>query len=279
MSNLVSSSPPKWRQRPRRIARWWAALKALFLMIASERQRNSQGMRYLFLTGDKAFERMLSAFRQTPDGRELLRLQPKFSRVYASRGSIKAYPPGSLGQWYVAFMRDFGLTEETYLSIAVEHAARLAQDSERAWFHLRFDSSHDIRHVLAGYGPDRLGEICLLCFRYGQIRHRGIIVLIFLSVFNLIFVHRGRGLLALWEAYRRGRRARLLDLLPWENGLAEPLAVHRATLGLTPPQFYPCSFASEAYLKSNLQAEYDEPGRCASTNRAFEAIWTRPGHG
>ena len=78
--------------------------------------------------------------------------------------------------------------------------------------------------------------------------------------------------MAVWEAYRRGRRARLLDLLPWEKCFAEPLAVHRANLGLTPPQSYPCSFAPDAYLRNNLQAEYGHLGRSASTNPEFEAI-------
>ena len=271
MSNRLTSSPPISRQRARRVAKWWAILKAFLLMIASKRQRAARGTQYLFLTGDKSFQRVLSAFRDTPDGNELLRLRPNISGICANRGSTEAYPPGSLGQWYVTFMTEFGLSDKTYLSIAIEHAAQLAHDPEQAWFHLRFDSSHDIRHVLAGYGPDRLGEMCLLYFRYGQVRHRGIIVLIFFGVFNRIFVHRGRGLMALWEAYRRGRRARLLDLLPWEKSLAEPLAVHRANLGLTPPQFYPYSFAPTAYLKAKLQAEYGEAGRCASTGCALGA--------
>ena len=155
------------------------------------------------------------------------------------------------GEWYVTFMTEFGLTEEPYRSIAKEQAARLAHDPEQAWFHLRVDTSHDIRHVLAGYGPERLGEFCLLSFRFGQIHHPGMAIVIFLSVLDLIFVHRCRGLMAVWEAYRRGRRARLLDLLPWEKCFAEPLAVHRANLGLTPPQSYPCPFAPDAYLRNN----------------------------
>jgi ubiquinone biosynthesis protein Coq4 len=241
-------------------------------MFASEKQRISQAMRFFFITEGEAFERTFAAFRGTPAGRALLRLRPDISEVYTSRGLTVAYPPGSLGQWYVAFMTDFGLTEETYLRVAIEHAAHLAHDPERAWFHLRFDSSHDIRHVLAGYGPDRLGEICLLCFRYGQIRHRGIILFTFLGLFSVIFAHRGRVLPALWEAYRRGRRARLLDLLPWENAFEEPLAVHRATLGLTPPQYYPYPFAPEAYVRGNTLALYGGRGNSENANRAFETI-------
>jgi ubiquinone biosynthesis protein COQ4 len=252
------------------IGRWCAAAKALLLMIASDRQRIRHAMRFFFITEGQAFERTLSAFRETGAGRELLRQRPNHPNIYASRALLDACPPGSLGQWYAKFMTDFSLTEETYLTIAIEQAEPLADDPERAWFHLRFDASHDIRHVLAGYGPDRLGEICLLCFRHGQIRHPGIVVFILLGFFSLIFAHRGPVLAPLWEAYWRGRRARLLDLLPWENGFAEPLAVHRATLGLTPPRSYPNSFAPEAYLGDNMRARYGEPGKSGKTGRAFE---------
>ena len=179
MSDLVSSGSPTWRERMGRVAKWGAVMKAFFLMIASKRQRPAQAMRYFSITGEKALDRMLSAFRETSDGYELLRSRPNLSEIYTSQGSVDAFPRGSLGRWYVTFMTEFGLTEEPYCSIAKEQAARLAHDPEQAWFHLRVDTSHDIRHVLAGYGPERLGEFCLLSFRFGQIHHPGMAIVIF----------------------------------------------------------------------------------------------------
>ena len=132
--------------------------------------------------------------------------------------------------------------------------------------------SHDIRHVLTGYGPDLLGEICLLSFRFAQIRHRGILVLIFLGFINLIFARRGPVIAPLFEAYRRGRRARLLDLLAWENVFAEPLAVHRAALGLAAPRHYPNAFAPGAYLGAPAQTGYGKPVKSVMAERAFGVI-------
>lgn len=251
--------------------RWSAAAKSFFLMVASKRQRISEGMRFLFATEGEAFERTFSAFRELAIGRELLQQRPNLSALYASLATLGTCPPGSFGQWYAWFMRDFGLTEEPYLSIAAEQAAPFADDPERAWFHLRFDLSHDIRHVLTGYGPDLLGEICLLSFRFAQIRHRGILVLIFLGFINLIFARRGPVIAPLFEAYRRGRRARLLDLLAWENVFAEPLAVHRAALGLAAPRHYPNAFAPGAYLGAPAQTGYGKPVKSVMAERAFGA--------
>ena len=246
------------------------ATKSFVLMVAKKKLRVSEGMRFLFATEGRAFERCLSAFREFPAGRELLRHRPDLAALYASRAMLKAWPTGSLGQWYTQFMNDFALTEEPYLSIAREQAVPFAADPERAWFHLRFDSSHDIRHTLCGYRPDLLGEICLLSFRFAQIRHPGLLILILLGFINLTFSYRGPVVAPLWEAYRRGRRARLLDLLPWENGFAEPLAVQRAVLGLTPPRHYPQSFASEAYLGAAAKTDYTTHKGSETRERAFE---------
>ena len=74
---------------------------------------------------------------------------------------------------------------------------------------------------------------------------------------NLTFASRGPVLGPLLEAYRRGRRAGLLDLLPWEDRFAQPLSTHRATLGLTPPRLYPISFAPDAYVSSAKAVRQD----------------------
>ena len=112
MSNLLISRPSILRQRSRRVAKWCAALKALFLMFASEKQRRLASHEFFFITEGEAFERTFSAFRGTPAGRALLRLRPNISEVYTSRGLTVACPPGSLGQWYVTFMTDFGSNRE-----------------------------------------------------------------------------------------------------------------------------------------------------------------------
>jgi hypothetical protein len=72
--------------------------------------------------------------------------------------------------------------------------------------------------------------------------------MLLLGVLNLMFTSRAAVIGPVLEAYRRGRRAELLDLLPWENGLAQSLKSHRAALGITPPARYPSPFAPEAYV-------------------------------
>jgi ubiquinone biosynthesis protein COQ4 len=224
------------------------AIKLFICMCASKgHQQADFGMRFLVATEGGSFERSFSAFRTTPAGPELLQQRPDIKSIFGNRALLEVCPPGSLGRWYVAFMKDHDLDEDYYLGTAHEIGPEFEGDAERAWFRTRVDSSHDIRHVLSGYGPDDLGEICLLSFRFGQTRHFGILTLAVLWYLNLAVTRRGSVFAPMVEAYRRGRRAQSLDLLPWENGFAQGLSTHRANLGLTPPRRYLTAFAPDAY--------------------------------
>ena len=157
------------------VRRWVVAIKSFICMSVSKGQQQTyHAMHFLLATEGKTFERSLSAFRATPAGRDLLQLRPNIRALFSNRAMLEACPPDSLGRWYVEFIRIHGLDEEYYLGTALEIATEFADDAGRVWFHTRVDCSHDMRHVLSGYGPDFLGEICLLSFRFGQIRHAGI---------------------------------------------------------------------------------------------------------
>jgi ubiquinone biosynthesis protein Coq4 len=227
--------------------RWLGAVRFFILMLVCKKQQAYFGMHFLLATEGKTFERSLAAFRATSAGWDLLQRRPKSWDYLSNRSMLQACPPGSLGSLYAAFMTTHGLDEKYYLGTVIENAARLSDDAECVWFRTRVEASHDMRHFLAGYGPDVLGEVCLLSFRFAQTRHAGTLALTLLGLLNLALTSRGPFLGAILEAYRRGRQARLLDLLPWEDRFAEPLSALRVALGLSRPRCYPASVASEAY--------------------------------
>jgi ubiquinone biosynthesis protein COQ4 len=231
--------------------RWAVAAKSFILLIACNvcvERRTAHGMRFLLITEGNTFERSLAAFRATVAGQDLLKQRPDLRALCRDRAALQKCPPGSLGHLYAEFMTVHGLEEELYFGVAIEQGREFADDAAREWFHIRMDASHDVRHVLTGYGPDVLGEICLVSFRFAQTRHAGILAILLLGLLNLMFTSRAAVIGPVLEAYQRGRRAELLDLLPWENGLAQSLASHRAALGISPPTRYPSNFAPDAYL-------------------------------
>ena len=94
--------------------------------------------------------------------------------------------------------------------------------------------SHDLEHVLTGWGRDLLGEIALLSFGLAQAWHHGI-GLIVTDAYLRGEPETRRMIRAGW---RRGKRARWLSASDWAELLPRPLDELRAELGLGDPPVY-----------------------------------------
>ncbi len=230
----------------RTLSRGVGAARLFILMILDVKRQVYHGVLFVISTEGNSFERCLAAFRATPCGRDLLQRRPSSWTLLTDRSLLESCPAGSLGRSYAEFMSAYNLDEGSYQGMAIESGKR-ESGAERVWFRTRVEASHDLRHMLAGYEPDMLGEICLLSFRVGQTRHVGILLLTLLGTLNLLLRSREPVIGPVLEAYQRGRRTLLLDLLPWEDGLALPLSAHRASLGLAPTHCYPRPVMPEAY--------------------------------
>jgi len=200
--------------------------------------RVRHGQRFLTLMEGDSFERILAAFESHPDGQALLQALPDTEGLLADRIDLSRRPLGSFGRSYLDFLVPNGFDAVDYLEIAKTASAGFSADPKRTWLRDRIDGTHDVRHVLTGYGADRLGEACLLAFRVGQVRHPGAAVLAAAAATVCLFSHGPAAFKAMAEAYRRGQAAVLVDLCPFEFDLSAPLETYRAKLGLTPPRTY-----------------------------------------
>jgi ubiquinone biosynthesis protein COQ4 len=154
------------------------------------------------------------------------------------RAMLAALPAGTLGRAYHEFMSVYGSSAEGMAELGEVGPQRSMSDDER-WFTERMNTLHDVRHVLAGYGQEPLGELCLLAFRFAQSRHPG---MAFFAVAWGLKTARAQWdqpiISAVMEGYRRGRAAVWLDDLAWEDLMGEPLAALRSRLRLSPPSVY-----------------------------------------
>lgn len=213
------------------------SVKYFALLVVSPKRRLFNGSCFILATEGNTFRTMYNKFAATAEGRDLLRSQPQSIGLLADRAKLASCPERSLGRRYLEFMQRHAFDEGIYLKVNAT-LKRPGETGDKAWFRERWNCCHDLRHVLTGYGPDELGEICLLAFRYGQTGHLGIGALALLGLLH----PRRNGEVPAWravqEAYRRGKASRLLDLLPWEGRLDQPLAEIRAQLAIAPPRFY-----------------------------------------
>ncbi len=157
---------------------------------------------------------------------------------------LDSFAPGTVGAIYRDFMRSEnlsaeGLAEESRKA-ARKNGAAIDPEHPVAWYGRRIRDTHDIWHILTGYGRDALGELCLVAFSYAQTRSLGWAVI---AVGGALRARREEGgkaaVKAVREAYRRGQTARWLPGQDFEVLLQLPLDVARARLNLqTPPAAY-----------------------------------------
>lgn len=230
-------------------------------MFSDAEARVRHGQRFLTLMEGDSFEAILAALEAHPDGQALLRTLPDTESLLADRADLSQRPPGSLGRSYHDFLVANGFDVADYLGIAKKASVGFSADPRRKWLRDRIDGTHDVRHVLIGYGADQLGEACVLAFRVGQVRHVGAAVLAASAAAICPLIHGPAAFRAIAEAYRRGRAAVLVDLYPVEFALSEPLETCRAKLGLTPPRAY------QALLEAQSRRAARRRGRAASAVR------------
>jgi ubiquinone biosynthesis protein COQ4 len=214
------------------------AIVYFLIMMVRPSRRSHYGQQFLYKTEGGTFERSFAAFGAIDEGRRLLNRRPDSVAMLRDRARLRALPPGSLGRNYLDFMTAGEIDEDLYLDGAIEAGQRFERDPGRAWFRTRVEAGHDMRHVLTDYGIDPLGETCLMAFRFGQTRHTGTFIIAAMGYLVLAFRREPRLTPAMREAYRRGRAARLVDLLPWEVALEKPLVELQREFGIEKPRYY-----------------------------------------
>jgi len=152
---------------------------------------------------------------------------------------LDRFADGTVGAAYRSFMRSESLSAEGLAeeSRKAQRRTGAAIDLEHpvAWYGRRIRDTHDIWHVLAGYGRDGLGELCLVAFSYAQTRSLGWAVIAIGGSLRILREHGRAGrraVRAVREAYRRGQAAAWLPGEDFEVLLNLPLEVARRRLGL-----------------------------------------------
>jgi ubiquinone biosynthesis protein COQ4 len=182
------------------------------------------------LPGDSA-ERMLAKLHASADADRLFGMAGTLGARLSDRAALLALPEGSLGRAYAELTDRAGISAEGIVEASAASSQwREGESDELRFLEDRIRDSHDLWHVVTGYGVDVLGEISLLSFMLAQSRHPGIALgLGFVAVRALLAgvpeIHR-----MMREGYRRGLDAVYLPAVIWEDLLARPLAEVRQLL-------------------------------------------------
>ena len=173
-------------------------------------------------------------------GEKLRASEPSLPEILDDHAELRKTPKGSLAHAYCDFMESEGLTAAGLVAEA-ESLGRPKYPDVAQWFFERSRDTHDLFHVLTGYGRDALGEQCVLLFTHGQSPTHGHLLIGYAGSFNIKLQSKGSKapiIGAVNQAKRTGRGAPVLLEQPIRELLKQPLEEVRAQLNIPEPTLY-----------------------------------------
>jgi len=237
------------------------ALRALF--------RNKEDTGQVFkivaaLTGNSMQKRM-EMFRASPVGQAVIAQKRQLLATLCDKDYLRSLPEGSFGRIYQNFLETEGLSAEGLVDASRQSPQWEQRQAEFELFSSRLRDSHDLQHVVTGYGRNPLGELSVLAFSYAHTRNRGIGFLVLMGMLKFKKnLPRGIPIFrSVWEAYRNGKKAAWFPGVDWEAMLKLPLGEVRRLLNIQTPVIYksaePRMIELEAEYQRNMRLGAAQP--------------------
>jgi len=182
-------------------------------------------------SGERAYRR----FAASAVGQKVLRADRELLDVLNDREALLTLAEGSFGRSYAEFTAAEQISADGLVA-ASQGDGTLQPDPDpgaRRFFN-RLRDSHDLEHVVSGFGRDLRGEGALLALGLAQIWTPGIALIVGMAWLRGDREERR----ILRDGFRRGRRAAWLAGVDWEALLPLPLEEVRRRLRLDPPPVY-----------------------------------------
>lgn len=242
------------RPKPR-----FAPFKAMGHMnkLLADKEDTAQVFHIIEALNGNAMRKQFMRSLATPEGQARLAERRDLAPLLDDHDAFGVLPAGSVGRAYIDFMKREGLTAEGLVKesqILRGNGTQYNDDLE--WFTNRQRDTHDMFHVLSGYGRDGLGEAALLAFTHGQSGGRGILF-ISIMAFRQMRKQLGRSL-DLRAVYKEGRaHGKLAAKISDQDILAlmhEPLREARIRLNIKEPVAYKAALKAFAELPADERA-------------------------
>ncbi|MDC0674435.1 Coq4 family protein [Nannocystis radixulma] len=173
----------------------------------------------------ETYTKLARTWRESPEGRRLLDERPTLQGCDLDLDALARLPEGTLGHEFMRYFRDNGIAPFATAFPVVTDVDYLSK---------RYRETHDLFHVLTGYGTDEAGEMELQAFVLGNLGVRQAALILAFSLPRRLQQKGFKGLRAylgrLRSAYRRGRRSRELLSVSYEKLWEQPVSEISALL-------------------------------------------------
>jgi ubiquinone biosynthesis protein COQ4 len=255
MNDANPSATTATASREHHPIRWLEAFRALYDLM-KDNDDTTHVFRIVGALRGNSDLRLVARMRESEIGRRILDERRSMLDVLSNREKLRALPEGSLGRVYLAFMEREGLTAEGLAQAADDgYGESRRTDPDVVTVSDWARDSHDLWHVLTGYGRDPLGELCLLGVLYSQVRTLGTGFIALLGLLRVPYEYPGAPCIrAVLQGFRIGRNAQWMLAQDWEALLAKPFEQVREELGLEDPTFYRRALPKHDPSRSNSRA-------------------------
>lgn len=209
--------------------------------LLSNREDTEQVFHIIEALNGRSFERNFKGFAASPGGQKVLQDRTYLPPLLDDHSWIRELPAGTVGRAYVDFMEREGLTAQGLVDESEKFRNKAQEyDDDLLLYGNRMRDTHDLFHVLTGYGRNTLGEASLLAFTYSQQPGLGVIFIAFMGCRSIRkeAPKGARVMDCFWEGKRNGAAAAKIVEQDIMALLREPLDAARARLGIKPPSIY-----------------------------------------
>jgi ubiquinone biosynthesis protein COQ4 len=212
-----------------------------FGKLVEDKEDTEQVFHIIEATKGKRTHEQARDFILSDDGQRYLAQQHDLPAMLDDHDRWAECGENSVAQHYIAFMKREGLTAAGLVAESHKWAPpeSLPRDLTQ-WYFDRLRDTHDLFHVLTGYGRDALGEASLLGFSYSQNHNRGLLFIAYAGARQIKKVSRTTAPLfrAVREGQRNGRAAAKIAHEDIDALMREDIDAARARLGIAEPVIY-----------------------------------------
>ncbi|UQA56889.1 Coq4 family protein [Polyangium aurulentum] len=173
----------------------------------------------------ETYAKMARMWRESPEGRRLLDERPSLQGRELDLDALERLPDGTLGRELMRYFRTNGI-EPFVTAFPIE--------TDVDYLSKRYRETHDLFHVLTGYGTDERGEMELQAFVLGNLGVRQAVLILAYSVPRQLEQRGLQDLVPylrkLRAAYQRGRHSRELLSVKYETLWEQPVSALSALL-------------------------------------------------
>ena len=226
-----------------RVVSGFRPLKVLhhFGKLVEDKEDTEQVFHIIEATKGKASHRQAWNFIQSDSGQRFLREETDIPGMLDDHARWADLPENSVAQHYIRFMKREGLTAAGLVEESHKWAPPESRPNDLTeWYFNRLRDTHDLFHVLTGYGRDALGEASLLGFSYAQNHNKGILFIAYAGARQIKKVSGTKAPLysAVREGQRLGKAAAKLAHMDVEAVMREDIDEARARLKIGKPVIY-----------------------------------------